>query len=324
MSCVSARSRFYFESDRPIAHVARDLGIHKEALRQWVRQAEADRGRRRDLLTSDEREELKRLRKENAELRRANAILKDASVYFATELDPTGEGDPLRGGAAGRLRGRADLPCAGRAASARTTRAGPGSRPAARSPTASCWARSRLPARLPARLRRPQDLARAAPARRRRRPRPGRPRDAQHGIAGKLRGRKHRTTIPDEAAVERARDLLQRDFAATRPNEKWVCDITYLRTWNGFVYLAFVLDCYSRMIVGWQLAAHMRTELVLDALEMANGLRRPARADRAKHRGGYQQRQQPNGGRHLTKPPTNPGGVTSPASSIRAGEASRR
>jgi transposase len=81
--------RLYFESDRPIAHVARDLGIHREALRQWVRQAEADTGRRRELLTTDEREELKQLRKENAELRRANAILKDASVYFATELDPT-------------------------------------------------------------------------------------------------------------------------------------------------------------------------------------------------------------------------------------------
>jgi transposase len=81
--------RFYFESDRPIAHVARDLGIHKEALRQWVRRAEADQGRRPELLRTNERDELRRLRKEVAELRRANAILKDASVYFATELDPT-------------------------------------------------------------------------------------------------------------------------------------------------------------------------------------------------------------------------------------------
>jgi putative transposase len=97
----------------------------------------------------------------------------------------------------------------------------------------------------------------------------------QSGLVGKLRGSKKRTTIPDEAAAERARDLLQRDFTATRPNEKWVADITYVRTWQGFVYLAFILDCYSRTIVGWQLATHMRAELVLDALEMASGLRRP-------------------------------------------------
>jgi transposase len=81
--------RLAFESDRPLKHVAEDLGVHYESLRNWVRQAEADSGRRRDRLTSEEREELKRLRKENAQLRRANAILKDASVYFATELDPT-------------------------------------------------------------------------------------------------------------------------------------------------------------------------------------------------------------------------------------------
>ncbi len=81
--------RLVFESKGPVAQVARDLGIHKEALRQWVRQTEADSGRRRDLLSSEEREELKRLWKENFELRRANAILKDASVYFAQELDPT-------------------------------------------------------------------------------------------------------------------------------------------------------------------------------------------------------------------------------------------
>jgi transposase InsO family protein len=99
----------------------------------------------------------------------------------------------------------------------------------------------------------------------------------QEGLEGVRRGKKKRTTIVDETALERARDLVQRDFAATGPNQKWVADITYIRTWNGFVYLAFILDCYSRMIVGWQLATHMRTDLVLDALEMANGLRRPGR-----------------------------------------------
>lgn len=97
----------------------------------------------------------------------------------------------------------------------------------------------------------------------------------QEGLEGLRRGKKRRTTIPDEAAAERARDLVQRDFTATRPNETWVCDLTYLRTWQGVVYLAFILDVYSRMLVGWQLATHMRTDLVLDALEMANGLRQP-------------------------------------------------
>jgi transposase InsO family protein len=95
------------------------------------------------------------------------------------------------------------------------------------------------------------------------------------GLEGVRRGKKRRTTIVDETALERARDLVQRDFSATRPNEKWVADVTYLRTWNGFVYLAFILDCYSRMLVGWQLATHLRSDLVVDALEMANGLRQP-------------------------------------------------
>ena len=80
--------RLVFESGRPIAHVAQDLGVHKEALRTWVRQERANRGERRDLLTSDERQRLKELERENRELRRANEILKAASAYFATELDP--------------------------------------------------------------------------------------------------------------------------------------------------------------------------------------------------------------------------------------------
>ncbi len=80
--------RLVFESGRPIAHVARDLGVHRETLRLWVRQAEADSGKRTDLLTTQEREEIRRLRKENYELRRANEILKSASLFFARELDP--------------------------------------------------------------------------------------------------------------------------------------------------------------------------------------------------------------------------------------------
>jgi transposase len=81
--------RLVFESGRPIAHVARDLGIHKEALRLWVRQAEADGGSRNDRLTTEERERLKVLERENRELRKANEILKAASVFFAKELDGT-------------------------------------------------------------------------------------------------------------------------------------------------------------------------------------------------------------------------------------------
>jgi len=80
--------RLVFESGRPIAHVARDLGVKYESLRKWVRQAEADTGKRAELLTSSEREHLKELEREVRELRKANEILKAASVFFAKELDP--------------------------------------------------------------------------------------------------------------------------------------------------------------------------------------------------------------------------------------------
>jgi transposase len=79
--------RLALESGRPIAHIAADLGMHPETLRKRVRQAEADRGARLDLPTSQERDEIRRLRQENFELRRANEILKSASVFFAKELD---------------------------------------------------------------------------------------------------------------------------------------------------------------------------------------------------------------------------------------------
>jgi putative transposase len=97
----------------------------------------------------------------------------------------------------------------------------------------------------------------------------------EEGIRGaKRRGKPWRTTIADPQAQKRP-DLVQRDFTADRPDALWVGDFTYLRTWEGRMFLAFVIDVFSRMIVGWQLATHMRTDLVLDALRMALGTRQP-------------------------------------------------
>jgi putative transposase len=90
-----------------------------------------------------------------------------------------------------------------------------------------------------------------------------------HGIQGaKRRGKPWRTTTPEPAARRRP-DLVERDFSATRANELWVADLTYLRCWEGVVFFAFIIDAYSRRVVGWQFASHMRTTLVLDALRMA-------------------------------------------------------
>jgi putative transposase len=93
-------------------------------------------------------------------------------------------------------------------------------------------------------------------------------------VGAKRRGKPWRTTKPDPAAT-RPRDLVKRDFTATEPNRLWVGDFTYVRTWEGVSYFAFIIDVFSRKIVGWQLASHMRTTLVLDALRMALGLRQP-------------------------------------------------
>ena len=90
----------------------------------------------------------------------------------------------------------------------------------------------------------------------------------------KRRGKPWRTTIADPAAEKRP-DLVCRDFTAPAPDRLWVGDFTYLRTWEGRAFFAFVIDVFSRMIVGWQLARHMRTSLVLDALRMALGVRQP-------------------------------------------------
>ena len=88
------------------------------------------------------------------------------------------------------------------------------------------------------------------------------------GLQGAMRGRTFTTTIPDDAAM-RPPDLVDRDFSASRPNELWVADLTYVATWRGFVYVAFVIDVFARRIVGWRVSSSLRTDLALDALEQA-------------------------------------------------------
>ena len=94
------------------------------------------------------------------------------------------------------------------------------------------------------------------------------------GLHGVIRGKTVKTTHPD-AAIPNPRDLVKRRFTADRPNQLWVADFTFVSTWQGFAYVAFIVDVYSRFIVGWHVSRHMRTEFVLDALEQALHARRP-------------------------------------------------
>ena len=93
--------------------------------------------------------------------------------------------------------------------------------------------------------------------------------DAPHGIQGVTRGRAFKTTTTSDATLVRPRDLVDRDFTAEVPNQLWVSDLTYVATWSGFVYVAFVIDVFSRRIVGWRASTSLRTDLALDALEQA-------------------------------------------------------
>ena len=89
------------------------------------------------------------------------------------------------------------------------------------------------------------------------------------GVCGVVRGRPRRTTTPAEPAEQRPADLVERNFSAPAPNRLWVADLTYVATWAGFAYVAFIIDAFSRMIVGWRVATTLRATLALDALEMA-------------------------------------------------------
>ena len=93
------------------------------------------------------------------------------------------------------------------------------------------------------------------------------------GLAGAVRGKVRRTTVPSELSPRPA-DRVERVFAAVAPNRLWLADITYVSTWSGFVYTAFVIDAFSRAIVGWRVSSSLRADLALDALEMAIWSRR--------------------------------------------------
>jgi putative transposase len=102
------------------------------------------------------------------------------------------------------------------------------------------------------------------------------------GLAGAVRGKKARTTVPADLAARPA-DLVDRQFAAAAPNRLWVADLTYVSTWSGFAYTAFIVDAFSRAIVGWRVDTSLRADLALDALEMAIWARRPTADDALVH-----------------------------------------
>ena len=102
------------------------------------------------------------------------------------------------------------------------------------------------------------------------------------GLAGARRGKVVRTTVPDKA-LPCPMDRVNRQFKADRPNPLWVSDFTYVSTWQGWLYVAFVMDVFARRIVGWRVSSSMRTDFVLDALEQALYARQPGQADELIH-----------------------------------------
>ncbi len=260
--------------------VAAKIGASAETVRKWVRRAEIDRGQRPGM-SSEEHAEIKRLRRENAELRRANEILRAAAAFFGGRARPATaalvkfveEHKDCR--VDGGLRWGVEPICEV------LTEHG-----LAIAPATYYAAKSRVPSARAMRDERLKPVISALheenygvygvrkmhAALGRAGVEIGRDQTArlmgELDLAGVRRGRFKRTTVPDPAAVRPA-DLVNREFRAERPDQLWVCDMTYIRTWVGFAYLALVIDVFSRRIVGWALAGHMRAELPLEALELA-------------------------------------------------------
>ncbi|EEU9102384.1 IS3 family transposase [Escherichia coli] len=264
-----------------ICSIAPKIGCTPETLRVWVRQHERDTGGGDGGLTSAERQRLKELERENRELRRSNDILRQASAYFAkAEFDRLWKKlmpllDKLR-----KLYGVGPV-CSELHIAPSTYYHCQQQRhhPDKRSARAQRddWLKKEIQRVYDENhqvygvrkvwrqlLREGIRVARCTVARLM----------AVMGLAGVLRGKKVRTTISRKAVA--AGDRVNRQFVAERPDQLWVADFTYVSTWRGFVYVAFIIDVFAGYIVGWRGSSSMETTFVLDALEQALWARRPS------------------------------------------------
>ncbi|HAM2673814.1 TPA: IS3 family transposase [Escherichia coli] len=264
-----------------ICSIAPKIGCTPETLRVWVRQHERDTGGGDGGLTTAERQRLKELERENRELRRSNDILRQASAYFAkAEFDRLWKKlmpllDKLR-----KLYGVGPV-CSELHIAPSTYYHCQQQRhhPEKRSARAQRddWLKKEIQRVYDENhkvygvrkvwrqlLREGIRVARCTVARLM----------AVMGLAGVLRGKKVRTTISRKAVA--AGDRVNRQFVAERPDQLWVADFTYVSTWRGFVYVAFIIDVFAGYIVGWRVSSSMETTFVLDALEQALWARRPS------------------------------------------------
>ncbi|MDT9838008.1 IS3 family transposase [Escherichia coli] len=264
-----------------ICSIAPKIGCTPETLRVWVRQHERDTGGGDGGLTTAERQRLKELERENRELRRSNDILRQASAYFGEGgvRPPLEKMMPLLD----KLREQYGV--------------GPVCSELHVAPSTyyHCQQQRHHPEKRSARAQRDDWLKKEIQ----------RVYDENHkvygvrkvwrqllregirvarctvarlmavmGLAGVLRGKKVRTTISRKAVA--AGDRVNRQFVAERPDQLWVADFTYVSTWRGFVYVAFIIDVFAGYIVGWRVSSSMETTFVLDALEQALWARRPS------------------------------------------------
>ncbi|WP_179561445.1 IS3 family transposase [Microbacterium sp. AK009] len=258
-----------------VRHVAGLLGMSPETLRLWQRRYEVDAGVKPGL-TTDAAAEIKRLQKENAELRKANEILKAASVFFAkgarpplTEMirfideyrDRFGVElicQVLRPAVQGFLTSRGYRAAVGRAPSARQLKDELLVPEVARlhAENYRVYGRRKMHALM---RRQGWEIGRDQTERLMR----------LAGVRGVRKSKRVFTTRPDKTTALPS-DLVNRRFTAQAPRRLWVCDVTYVATWSGFAYVAFVTDVYSRRIVGWNVAATLRSEILpMQALDMA-------------------------------------------------------